>query len=533
MKRREFIKYSATGLAVVAVGSMADWPRFWSGSKARAASSAGFASLELDMVAVAAEMADGIEVPMWAFKLGGHHDDHGGIAAPRIPGPVLLALEGDHIRLKVADRTNSGGTHGFAITGVTLFSGGQAVPEVTVPHNDDDGMEIEFIAPAPGTYMYLDPFNAPVNRVMGLHGVLVVLPNPVGANGTPYNEPTPNIQRLFDDLGRADHYPGHPWDSERNAVWVFNTIDPDKCNLANSSSAVSPEAFITGFLPQYFTLNGKSGFFSSQHSHLLNGGGSGHGLDVHENHLSFASRAFDAQANISIGGTIGQPILIRNLNAGLAWHSPHIHGNHVYQLTDTIGTPLSNIIFLDTWTIPPMARVDLLLPFDIPPDSPHERQVIDLAGNPVGRLAWPPVQEKFPLTYPMHDHNEISNTTAGGNYPHGMVTHWQIDGDLDPLAIVIFVDRADLRIRTGRIDLRGRISRTPADAGKLVELMMRVGGTGGETLGHHITVGDDGSWSFLGRALNTMGPRIVTLMYHDPDDPAIMHASRTVPLRVR
>jgi hypothetical protein len=36
-----------------------------------------------------------------------------------------------------------------------------------------------------------------------------------------------------------------------------------------------------------------------------------------------------------------------------------------------------------------------------------------------------------PLTYPMHGHDELSQTAAGGNYPQGMVTTWEITGDLD------------------------------------------------------------------------------------------------------
>ena len=36
-----------------------------------------------------------------------------------------------------------------------------------------------------------------------------------------------------------------------------------------------------------------------------------------------------------------------------------------------------------------------------------------------------------PLMYPMHGHTEIDQTSAGGNYPQGMITHWVILGDVD------------------------------------------------------------------------------------------------------
>lgn len=519
MKRREFLKHSATGLAMVALGSLMPWPKIWGSSNALAASVAGFAELDLEMVEVDAEMVDTVTVPMWAFRLGEHEGssgDHSDLSLPRIPGPALVALEGDRIRLRITNHIDRGGAHGFAIPGV--------VGPVTIPHHGT--VEVEFIAPAPGTYMYLDPINAPVNRVMGLHGALVVLPNPVGGNGTPYRNPTANIQNLFDDLGRTDHFPGHPWDLERNAIWVFNVIDPVKADQADSSSPISPAAFLSGFLPQYFTLNGKSGFFSAQHHHVAAGNGDEEHEHGFENFLSFAGRTFDLQSNISISGRVGQPILIRNLNAGLAWHSPHIHGNHVYQLTDPNGVIQNNLNFLDTWAVPPMARIDLLLPFTRPPDIPADSLVVGTT-----RTAWPPVEERFPLVYPTHDHNEISNTAAGGNYPQGLVTHWQIDGDIDPRNIVIFVDQADLRVRTGRLELSGRISSIPP--GPAVMLVVHAGGPDGEMITHSIQADAQGSWSFRARALKAMDTRIVTLMYHDPSDSSLVHASRTVPLRLR
>jgi hypothetical protein len=36
-----------------------------------------------------------------------------------------------------------------------------------------------------------------------------------------------------------------------------------------------------------------------------------------------------------------------------------------------------------------------------------------------------------PIPYPMHCHSEPSQAGAGGNYPGGLVTIWQIDGDVN------------------------------------------------------------------------------------------------------
>jgi hypothetical protein len=103
------------------------------------------------------------------------------------------------------------------------------------------------------------------------------------------------------------------------------------------------------------------------------------------------------------------------LNPGLATHSPHIHGNHVYVLAAD-GRVQDNVFLVDTWTMRPDGRADVLLPFIRPPDIPP--------------AAWPPVEEPFPHKFPMHCHTEMSQTSGGGNYPQGLVTDWVIEGTL-------------------------------------------------------------------------------------------------------
>ncbi len=461
------------------------------------------------MCAVDAEMVDGVLVPMWAFTVRG--TDHTTMAGgPRIPGPVLVALEGDRVRLRIGNQVGQGGAHGFAIPGV--------VDAVTIAAGEE--VDIEFTAPAAGTYMYLDPLNAPVNRVMGLHGALVVLPDPVG-NNTPYGNPSGSVQRLFDDLGSAAHFPGNPWDPMRNAVWMLNVIDPDKCALAASAGAVDPSAFLADFTPQYFTLNGKSGFFSAQHGHHSEG------LPGHEGGgIAFPDPLFDLQSNISLRGTVGQPLVIRSLNAGLMTHAPHIHGNHIYPLShanalDDSRQVLTNLTMLDTWLLAPGDIKDLLHPFITPPDIPP---------NFWERVAAGSNEELFPLLYPMHDHNELSNTAAGGNYPQGIATHWQIDGGFDPLdpaTAVITVDKAELQVKTGRLLVEGRCS-VPG-----LTLDLHAGGGSGPQISSQVQVDGDGRFGFRGRALKALASRVVTLMHHDPQDAATVHAVRSVPLRLR
>jgi hypothetical protein len=525
MNRRQFIKFGTCLAAISVVGGVL--PRALTG----VAQAATHGHVDLTMVEVEAEMVDGVLVPMWAFK--NHH-----LGGPRIPGPIIFAEQGQMVHLRVKNEIAAGGNHGFHIPGVTLFTedGVGHASGVTIPR-EDHHVHLSFMAPAAGTYWYLDHLNHPVNRVMGLHGVLIVLPKLVDHEYArtsprfyaPYSglPTTSNAYKLFRDLGNTDHFPGHPWTPNRNIVWVFNTIDPEK-NLAASGSVALPNAaFLDGYLPRYFTINGKGGFYAAQHSH---GDEGGHGHSHRDPN--------DIQANISISGNIGQPTIIRSLNAGLAWHSPHIHGNHVYELTEN-GTLKSNLVLLDTWTLPPMARKDMLHPYVIPPDIPYDRDVVDINNAPVSptRKAWPPFHEKFPLLYPMHDHNEISNTAAGGNYPFGAVTHWQIDGDLDPRNFAIFVTSADYRLRTGKLTLRGRTSLTPAQAypeASHPDVILDIHpGHDHETVIGRFPVRPDGTFEATVRALPVVAHRNVTIMHHDTHH---MHmgdilAQVTVPVR--
>jgi FtsP/CotA-like multicopper oxidase with cupredoxin domain len=471
MKRRDFLKVGSCGLAAVALGSAGGWSMFRP-STAHALS--GF--MRFEMIEVDAQMVDGVIVPMWSY-------DTDLLARPGIPGPVLFAVEGETIQIEVRNRIANGGPHGFTIPGV--------VDSGPIAFNDE--ADLVFTAPKAGTYMYSDQQNGVVNRVMGLHGMLVVLPSAVGFN-PPYSDPTPNVQALFNDLGDGvKSFPGHPWDPNRNGIWVFNTVDPFKNAAAAANGAgIAPATFLNGYLSQYFTINGKSGFFAAQHGHSTDGGSGG---DVHPD-----GQSPDPQAHISISGHIGQPVLIRNINAGLMWNSPHIHGNHVYPLAEN-GTVLNHLEMVDTWTMPPGARKDVLLPFIQPPDIPAATW---------SRFEGGTSDELFPLIYPMHDHNEISNTAAGANYPHGLATHWQIDGALDVNQGVILVQRADLRLRSGHLELQGTFS-GPAGS----EIDVHAGDTAlpANRIGSAI-VQSDGSWSYRGRALKAIPSRMVTLHVH-------------------
>ncbi len=524
MNRRKFLKKGAAGLAAVALNGYIGVPDYFR-YKARAQTPLIKVQgpVQLTMEEVMHEMVDGLRVYHWAYR-----DPAGSM---RIPGPALFALEGDTIRLSITNAFPPGhaGLHSFAIPGV-VESGPIPVGQTA---------QIEFAAPAAGLYTYLDPVNRPVNRVMGLNGVLVVMPR---EGNSPYNNPTPAVQQLFNDLGAlgwspgkgSSDFPGHPWDPSRQWIWVFHSIDP----VMNAEIRVNPnlpgDQFTRDFLPLYFTINGRSGVFSA------------HGEDIEP------------------VGNVGQPALIRVVNTGMAHHSPHIHGNHVFVLaennsfgrTDAASVPLTeelglpqnshirdNVVLVDTWGMAPGDRKDVLLPFIVPPDIPIDRAINrNPAASPTGRASvlsptgraarggnetpWPPVEEPFPLLYPMHCHNEISQTAAGNNYPQGLITHWGIEGGIDMRRVldvrglnrgqvieqvpglngVITIDRADMRIELNKISLHGAFS---GRRGTIIDLHAGPDPGTGPKIGGTV-VQSDGTWSFRGRALAVIPSRQVS-----------------------
>ncbi|MEQ1616991.1 MAG: hypothetical protein ABL883_01445 [Terricaulis sp.] len=321
------------------------------------------------------EMIDGVRVFMLLFY---------GASGAR---PVLRATEGDQLRVVV--RNNDSRPHGFSVPGVP----GASIPSIGAGQT----REVIFTAPRGGTYLYLDPTLAPINRLLGLHGALIVAPlDPTTPAGviTPFSRAaqTSEVRAVFEALGPPGRFPGRPWSPDRDRIWMFSQIDPALHRRVDLRQSINPASVAATFAPRYFTLNGRSGFDAA-----------------HD----------EATAP---EGYIGEPMLLRVLNAGLATHSPHIHGNHVMELSgiDAAGamTVRANLLEIDAWTMSPLDRKDVLLPFERPPDIPA--------------AAYPMREEQFPLHYPMHCHIEMSQTAGGGLYPHGLIADWTILGPTPP-----------------------------------------------------------------------------------------------------
>ncbi len=370
MNRRQILKRGAGAAATAALVSELAPP----------SASAAAVTINLTIEPVDVEMIDGTIVYMLMY--------YGGPLGPNTPRPRLTITEGDTITIRV--RNNAPEVHGFAITGIPTSRINAIAPGAQA--------SCTFTAPIGGSYMYVDPVNEPVFRVVGLHGPLVVQPRngttPAGV-ATPYSRTsqTQQVRQIFNQLGASARFPGARWNSgrpERDIVWLFNQVDPRLNARVAAGETINGPMLKYDFVPRYFTINGLSGF------------------DIHH------------ESSIIPRGYVGQPTLIRVMNAGLAYHSPHIHGNHVIELThanpDGSVRILENCYEIDVWQMPSMQRTDVLLPFEKPPDI----------------VVWPPVEEPFPLRYVMHCHNELSQTAGGGNYPQGLVAHWELLGPYTP-----------------------------------------------------------------------------------------------------
>jgi hypothetical protein len=234
---------------------------------------------------------------------------------------------------------------------------------------------------AAGTYFYAD--DDPIQRVLGLHGSLVVMP----ADGT--RRPYVNRPDLL-----------APPTFEQQFSWIFSDVDPVWGEKARLRQPID----IATFLPRYFTINGVSG------------------------EQSVASRRNLAARTVNPDGVQGRGALYRIVNVGLAFHSPHFHGNHVYVLTQNgrlptvagvpalsaTGRPIA--VEKDVFSIESTGRREVLLPFHTPYD---QFPLYDPANSPNYR-------------YPMHCHAEMSQTAGGGQYPSGMYTEWELSGPLGP-----------------------------------------------------------------------------------------------------
>lgn len=321
MNRRNFLRISALGGVSLFAGtsSLINWmPR------------AHAAAISVSLTAVRGNitLADGTSALVFTFSDS---------TQSQFPGPTIVCQEGDSITVVLKN----------SLATQTAFKLGGTDQRMVLAAGSTKS--ITFSAPKAGTYLYYDDLNGGVNRVMGLHGTLVVMP-----------------------LGlKNQSFVGGPT-FVRQYKWLLANLDSNWSSLvANNGDnyVASGKLTVNNFTPRYFTINGFS--YPKTHNYQTD-----------------------------IYGAYGEAALIRLLNAGMATHSPHYHGNHV----DILSVNRNNFIKPKTKDIVSMFPLDcrdVLFPMKRPPD------------------AYPPVVDAE-QHFPMHCHSEMSQTAGGGYYPHGM-----------------------------------------------------------------------------------------------------------------
>jgi FtsP/CotA-like multicopper oxidase with cupredoxin domain len=442
MDRREFLKLSSAGVATILIGNRLSWLGVPNAFAATGQTINVVITDAMKQMATYNPENTGATSYFWIYEMSIPGTPDLPIPA-ECPGPTICCVNGDIITFNVTNMLNE--PHAFSIPDLGVFSG-------PIAPNGIETVIVPVTANKSGAFLYYDDLNAPVNRMMGLHGALVVRPAaPSGENYTPYDfdKVTPHVQALYDAFG-TEVFPGLRWEDGdtdltiknptppfRQYVWLTHQVSPRLfAEVGNYTAGEDYPAgeFLEKFLrspfsatrnnynPEYFTINGQSGFFA---------------------HFS---------PTITPTNRVGEPVVIHILNAGLWTHAMHLHANHFY-VTSVDGVVSANPIWVDVFNVYPMSRVDYTIPYMRPPDVPNTRG-IGRPDHPLlstsGSLVWPPVEEfevhipkegtlsatgeelgqrLSPLCYPMHDHSEPSQTAQGGNYNMGLISGMYITGD--------------------------------------------------------------------------------------------------------
>ena len=286
MERREFLKVGSASLASAAVGSgMLAWaPQ----------SEAGSVSINLTAVKGPITLVDGTVTQLFSYSSS---------TTAMVPGPLIVCQAGDTVQLLLKNTLATPVKFVLGRTSVTLtVAAGQT-------------QSLAFPAPAPGTYLYYDDQNNGVNRIMGLHGALVVMPTGI----------------------KNQSFTGGPT-FVRQYRWVLSNVDTAWASQVQTNgdtyvSSINP----TSFMPRYFLLNGNS-----------------------------FENTFDS--NTEIAGNYNEACLVRLLNGGGMVHSPHFHANHV-DIISSNGTNYTSGRIKDVVSMLPLDVKDVLYPFSTPPDA--------------------------------------------------------------------------------------------------------------------------------------------------------------------
>ena len=326
--------------------------------------------------------------PLAGPDADGVYEVRGSHWASLFPARTIVAETGTRVRLQVHNGLS--GVHALHVHDVAG----------TGPIAAGASASLEFDAPAAGTYLISDDSSGVVERILGLHAVLVVMPA--------------DAPWLLSS-GEAEF--------ERQWLWICQDVDPVWARRAQVGERIDPVA--TPPVPRYFLLNDRSGYASL-------GLTTDDDLNRTRHEESLASgypRDTDVRDFGRNGGRAsGQ--LIRLVNAGVVVHQMHFHGNHVWTVRRNgrdfprdgrLGAiDEDGHIALQQWEdvveLDPLDRKEIVLPMRRPPDA------LD--------AVWAARTDDW--HFPMHCHAEPSQTAAGGLYPGGLVADWVLGGERSP-----------------------------------------------------------------------------------------------------
>ena len=397
--RRGFLGLSATAAVTAATAGVAS----------RAAAETG--PFRLTITEGERTMFDGTSVWLRGFARTGI-DTGPVLPGPFLgnPGPTIIEreiFEGETVQVALTNDTPR--DHTFLIEG-----SGQEGPTrpvvgpVTIPARSSRG--ISFTAPAAGTYIYRDADRN--NRILGMHGVMIVMPRGVGGRNVPY---APAADRL-----------AFPAEVGRQYVWALHQLDPVLGELARSRFREPILDFpLANVVPRYFLINGQTGDTA-----------------VHDDARTVpVIRLQDPDAPV-----VG--VMLRLVNTGVATHALHWHGNHVFVVMKNERPQAAGLVFeRDVVRVEGLDRIAVLLPAH------------------TGYDAFPPLNEHHPKfaaqKFPMHCHAEMSQTAAGGNYPFGLLSDWNLAAPRSDAVASVQRQIAERRDRHRRNEGVRRITRVP------------------------------------------------------------------------
>ena len=235
-------------------------------------------------------LADGTPYKVWAFN-------------GTVPGPTLLAREGDWVRITLINETSNPHTihsHGLyvplrmdgvphALNGGHQGHGMEHMPAWTQPVEPGGSYTYEYIARPAGTHFYHCHVNPNEHLDRGMSGALIVLPR--------LQEPPVDV----------------------DVIWLI-----DEWNSAYAQQGTPGHPREMGDY-NFFTINGAS-----------------------------------FPATEAIRAATGTVVRLRIINVGVLSHPMHLHG-HSFLVTHKDGQPLAEPLEMDTVLVGPAERVDLII----------------------------------------------------------------------------------------------------------------------------------------------------------------------------